>query len=570
MRVTNINDIDLNLYPFDYDLTMAVLLAHEDGTVYHRYGGRTDVSPMFMETLLDIMKRGLESHRAYEQSKSPPKRTAPETVTELVESQLRGKMNPIHGCYHCHYVREARLYRDAKARHWTPDQFWTWPPSERLGLVMNQHRQYVVEEVLPGTLAESAGFKPGDVLVALDGARTLTKYDVQWVLENLPHEQVDLPWRAERDGAFREGVMSLPAAWKVGDPHEYSWRVNNVYTQHMRKILPTPGLMGDALSAEELGALPVSSPFGLRVTGLNGGTHLAGVRLGDVVLDAGQSEPFAKLEDFYKYCELKRQAKEDISLHLLRGAGDMRLMVNLNYLNYTSIEQSPELILGFIAQELAAGRGLRVGNVTDGSRAEITGLRHGDRIVTVDNQELKTFKALEKHLGNKAPGEMLTLQVRRDDHVLQFAYALAEKISAFSDLAQLSQPVTRAGQEVECVVSLNLSPGQYVYSVRHKGTGVPSRVEFRGVGFELVGELGQPQAREVDNPGLPASWVLEGSVQFVQRLRVLDPDEFSLAVRVYAQVCDAVSCSEYLDQAKTDGETRKFTSLEGKFDSPGL
>ena len=55
VRTTNINDIDLSLYPFDYDLTMAIFLANGDGTVCDRYGGRDDVSPMNMNSLLAIM-----------------------------------------------------------------------------------------------------------------------------------------------------------------------------------------------------------------------------------------------------------------------------------------------------------------------------------------------------------------------------------------------------------------------------------------------------------------------------------------------------------------------------------
>ncbi len=54
MRVTNINEVDLNTFTFDHDLTMAVVLAHPDGTVYHRYGGRADLSPMSMDGLVEM------------------------------------------------------------------------------------------------------------------------------------------------------------------------------------------------------------------------------------------------------------------------------------------------------------------------------------------------------------------------------------------------------------------------------------------------------------------------------------------------------------------------------------
>jgi hypothetical protein len=121
---------------------MAIVLANEDGTVYHRYGGRTNVSPMNMDSLLEIMEKGLATHRQYEASREVSKvRTGTLLkIGELVESQLRGRMNPVHGCYHCHYVREAQVYLAAKNGTWTPDQFWVWPSPRRLGLVMDQER----------------------------------------------------------------------------------------------------------------------------------------------------------------------------------------------------------------------------------------------------------------------------------------------------------------------------------------------------------------------------------------------------------------------------------------------
>ena len=40
VRVTDMRGVDLARWPFDFDLTFAMLAVHPDGTVYHRYGGR--------------------------------------------------------------------------------------------------------------------------------------------------------------------------------------------------------------------------------------------------------------------------------------------------------------------------------------------------------------------------------------------------------------------------------------------------------------------------------------------------------------------------------------------------
>ena len=93
------------------------------------------------------------------------------------------------------------------------------------------------------------------------------------------------------------------------------------------------------------------------------------MRCGDIVLGAGGRKDFTSPRDFYHWCSLLRQDRKDIRIDLMRQGSRMRLMVVLSYMTYTSVESSPEVRLGFIAQELAAHRGLRVGNVTAGSRA---------------------------------------------------------------------------------------------------------------------------------------------------------------------------------------------------------
>lgn len=219
VRVVNINNLDLNFFAFDYDLTMAIVLANADGTVYHRYGGRSHLSPMNMDTLVDVMKRGLSTHRDYMAKPSPPNALPPERVSELILDRMKGRMKPMFGCLHCHYVREARQNLKLEAGDWTPNQFWVWPLPERLGLVMDQRRQFEVADVVSGS-ASSAGIQKGDVLRSLDGRRILTKYDIQWVLNQSADEAISLPYSVERNGRTLDGELRLQPAWKTGNPEE--------------------------------------------------------------------------------------------------------------------------------------------------------------------------------------------------------------------------------------------------------------------------------------------------------------------------------------------------------------
>lgn len=570
VRITNINDVDLSDFPFDYDLTLAILLSNPDGTVYHRYGGRTHVSPMQMSGLMDLLKGGLETHRKYVENPNPPKKKKPLVVSRLVEMELSHKMKPVYGCYHCHHVREAKQNVSIKMGTWKPDQFWIWPSPNRIGLVMDQKQQNLVRDVVEASAAEVGGVKSGDVLLTLSGKRVLSKYDIQWILESSPSSEMALDFEVSRAGNVVAGQLKLEEAWKVGDPKEYAWRVSNIFTLHMQKYLPTPGLMGEKLEGNELMIHRLrADEFAMKVTRLNYGTHLAGVRLGDIVISASGKSDFKSVRGFFHWCEIQRRLGRDLELGLIRKEKRMRVMVNLNYLNFPSVEKSPEAVLGFTAQEVGWDSGLRVGNVQDGSSAEMTGLKHGDGILLVDGQKIMEYKELENHLNLKSPGDFLTLKIRRGGVVYDFAYMLADKDVKKSDLAVLSDRVKAKGQEVTCLISMNLAEGKHVYSVHKKGNatlGVPTRFEFRGSGFKLLGELEEPAPRKTGE-GNDVLWVLEGAVLFKQKIQVADPENFQLVIRAYAQICDESSCSELQSVIFNRGGDVGFSEFQGDFES---
>jgi membrane-associated protease RseP (regulator of RpoE activity) len=520
---------------------------------------------MHIEGLLELLQGGLESHKQYvavKSAKPPP----PMVVSELVERELYGKMKPVYGCYHCHHVREAQQALAIKQGKWTPDQFWIWPDPVRLGLVMDQRRQNHVSAVIPGSAAVTAGVKSGDVLVSLSGKKVLTKYDIQWILEKCPGTAVELDYVVSRAGRMLSGRMKLGEAWKVGEPAEYAWRVSNIYTRHMQKYLPTPGLVGETIKGTDRVLHQLrKGEFALKVTRLNYGTHLSGIRMGDVIVSVSGRSGFASAREFFHWCEVLRRQGKDLKLGLLRRGRKMHVMVGLNYLNFPSVEKSPEVMLGFTAQEVGWETGLRVGNVREGSGAERTGLKHGDSILLVDGRKMLSYKALEEHLNLKLPGDLLTLKIKRGGKELDVAYVLADKKNEKSDLAMLSAEVTKAGQKLTCVVSINLQEGDHVYSVHKKGFGLPTRLEFRGKGYKVLGGVEEPDPVEVKDGG-DVMWIHEGSLLFKQRIVVTDPDNFNLVLRVYAQVCDDQQCSELRSVISNRGQGVGFSEHRGDFD----
>ena len=569
VRLTNINDFDLNLFRFDHDLTMAIVLANADGTVYHRYGGRDYVSPMNMKTLVEIMDKGLRTHQQYIANPKPPETEPPLQFSDLINDRILGRIKPVYGCYHCHYAREARQYLDLEAGRWTPDQFWIWPLPKRIGLIVNQTRQNEVERVIPDSAADLAGLRMGDIIQTLGEKRILTQYDIQWVLDQTPDAKGSLSFSLLRDRRVENGELALDSGWKVGDPRDYQWRVRNVFTEHMIKFLPTPGFIGKRLSLDELSALRLPEDrFALKVTQLNYGPYLAGIRMGDIILSAADKSDFPSLRDFYYWCEQLRRSGRDIRMQLIRQESVMSVMVSLNYLNYSRVEQAPRVKLGFIAQELPANGGLRVGNVTDDSSAEKTGLLIGDRIVSVEGRKVRTVERLSSILGGKSPGDLLTMTVTRDGELLQFGFILPGEEESKSDLARLSGKVTHPGQLLDCQISVKVPPDKHIYSVHQKGFGLPTRMEFRGRGFALIGAIQEPQPRRIGGGEdvLEPMWVLDGNVEFSQRIRITDPKQFYLVLSVYAQVCDDRRCHEFRSVIANDGSNEAFSEFRGRFD----
>lgn len=560
--------MDLNVFTFDHDLTLAIVLANADGTVYHRYGGRESLSPMNMGTLVNVMRDGLHTHLNYQKRPDPPELGPPFHLDEIVQNRLHGRIQPVMGCYHCHYAREAKQYLMMESGAWTPDQYWIYPETKRIGLIMDQLRQNRVSEVILHSPAAKAGLQTGDVLKRVGGKRVLTKYDIQWILHETDPEASSLSFVAEREEQRVEGQLELAPEWKVGDPADYLWRVRNVYTRHMEKFLPAPGFIGESLSVAEQSRQKLPEPnFALKITALNAGTHLAGIRIGDVVTSAAGRSRFDSVRDFHAWCEALRRKGRDIRMQVFRQGEELNVMVPLSSLNYSRVEKAPKVVLGFIVQQLSGGAGLRVGNVTERGSAERAGVVVGDRIAMIDGRRFNSRAAVVSYLHDKAPGDLLTVDLIRNGVPRQVGFVLSGEEARQSKVARLTEPVSHDGQELACVIAINVPEEKHIYSMHQKGFGVSTNVSFRGVGYELLGTTQEPSPEKVELSGMDPMWIHRGRVEFRQRIRVTDSERFQLLLQVYAQVCDEQRCHEFRAVVGSDGAQVTFTDYQGRFQS---
>ena len=297
VRVVQAYALDLSLFQFDGDLTLAVVFLNADGTVYGRYGSRGDKATGHVHTaagLRKAMEGALDLHALYpgnrkslegKVGKAPPWRT-PEAMPAL---KGRENVAPADGsrsrCVHCHQARDGEAWSLRMARRKIDDRhLWAWPMPDEVGLGIDPEERATVRSVDPGSAAERAGFRPGDRIVAMEGQPILSIADVQWVLHS-----AEAPGTVEAEVARGEATEKLKLAlapdWRRDG--DWTWRVL-VWSVRHRLLGTEPLLMADAAERKSLG-IP-DGQMALRVKGLPPGwvkeKAATPLRAGDVIVKA--------------------------------------------------------------------------------------------------------------------------------------------------------------------------------------------------------------------------------------------------------------------------------------------
>ncbi len=317
--------VDLNTYVFDWDLTFAALLMNADGTIYHRYGGRSWESAdarLSMEALTHLLSAGLKEDEAYRASGKVREATAPLPIEEIPVFAERLKKNKEISCFHCHMATEAMREQSMSDRTWTPEGKWIWPLPDKLGLRLDPANPAVLKEVTKDSAAAIAGLSAGDRLVSVNGARVSTEPDVQWVLHNTPPSGGTIEVMFARGQDERPAKIVLSEGWKASTPLEYSWR------PAMWLLKPDPGFGGGDLPADEkkkLGLAP--DAFAIRISYLidwgeraetGRSARKAGVQKGDILLAVDGVSDFRSHQHFQTWFRFTREAGKSVQLKLLR------------------------------------------------------------------------------------------------------------------------------------------------------------------------------------------------------------------------------------------------------------
>jgi hypothetical protein len=271
VRLGNIDNLDLNLFRFDLDLTFTVFFLDAEDRVYARYGQRDGRGPDELQSLKGLahtMKSVLEMHAGTNKAFAPRDEPKSRTIREIAG---RGRR-----CFHCHNVNEALDRRAKAAGKWGREAAFRYPLPDNLGLSLEVDRGNVVRRVEAASPGGKLGLKKGDLLRAVGGVPVHSIADAQFALERAPRKgEIEVKW--ERGGQPHSGKVALPEGWRRGD---ISWRTS------LRRLVPHFPLRGDDLTEAEkkaLGLPPKQLAFRQRPI-VHSQAKAAGIQAGDVIV----------------------------------------------------------------------------------------------------------------------------------------------------------------------------------------------------------------------------------------------------------------------------------------------
>jgi serine protease Do len=240
VRVVHANGMDLSLFQFDYDQSMAAFFLNADMTIYGRFGTRSDQTESDADVSVEGFGAALEGalalHKGYPGNKALfAAKRGPAVAIKVPEEfpNLKGKYGAklnyegkvVQSCIHCHQVGESiRLVNRKVGKSMAEEVLYPYPHPKILGLILDPKERASVQEVTAGSPAEKDGFQAGDDILSLAGQPLLSIGDIQWVLHNAG-ETDKLTAEVMRGDKKITLPLTLAAGWRTrGD---ISWRATS-------------------------------------------------------------------------------------------------------------------------------------------------------------------------------------------------------------------------------------------------------------------------------------------------------------------------------------------------------
>ena len=330
VRIIQTKGLDLKTFQYDMDQSWVAMFLNADGTIYGRYGTRTERGPnsdvhLSLPTFRKAAEKVLEIHKNYPANKNQLKgKTGPEpdyaTPDVIPGLQERAKTARL-GCIRCHMVRDQTIRVKWQEKKLTERDLFVYPMPNTFGLAMDPKEGLTVQSVSADSPAAKAGLAAGDELVAINGQPLISLADVQWVLHTSPNE-TKLAISLKRDGKTLDKTIELSGNWKETD---IGWRTTTWFglRQGLKLDPPTPEERKKHGLADKEAGLIVRGLFGPGPAPL----QKAGLAANDVILAVDGKPVPATESQFLTSLRLQKWPGDSVKLTIARGSERKELTI---------------------------------------------------------------------------------------------------------------------------------------------------------------------------------------------------------------------------------------------------
>ncbi|HND53030.1 MAG TPA: Trx7/PDZ domain-containing (seleno)protein, partial [Pirellulaceae bacterium] len=345
VRLVSTNGLDLSLFQYDTDQSFAVFMLNADGTIYGRYGTRSDQKEWSNDVSIAGLTQALDGalvlHKQYPANKealAAKRGAAPEFPVPEQFPTLKGKFGPtldyqgnvVRSCIHCHQIGDAqRAYHLDKSGAIPEKVLFPYPHPKALGLILSPQERATVLRVDEGSPAAAAGFKPGDRILKLAGQPLLSIADVQWVLHNTPVEGGSLEATVARSTSELpiRVTLKLENGWRRRD--DIAWRASSWELRRYALGGLYLKTIDDDLR-EELEIKPDTMALRAQHVGEyapHDRAKRAGLRKGDIILSFDGRTDFARETDLLVYALAQYQSGKKFEIDVLRDGQRLKIQL---------------------------------------------------------------------------------------------------------------------------------------------------------------------------------------------------------------------------------------------------
>lgn len=312
IHLSEIQNSDVKLFEFDFDVTMMIFFMNGDEQIYGRYGGRDETNADAQQSLAGLkyaMKAAIDTHCEDKPNLEP--KPKPVNIRDLAGGRST------RGCIHCHTVKEI-MHRDLELNgKWSQDEIWRFPPPRNVGFDLDVDQCNVVKRVAKDSAADKLGLQVGDVVDRIGNFQVRSFGDAQNAFDKVPKTgSVEVSWR--RGIQWLSGDLALAEGWRRTDQ---SWRPS------MQHLLASPRMFGVDLTTSERKSLGLSETqlaFRHRDRVLIQ-AEKAGIKAGDIVLGFDGEVLDMDTYDFQTYVRKKFLVGDSVDVNVIRGGERLNL-----------------------------------------------------------------------------------------------------------------------------------------------------------------------------------------------------------------------------------------------------